>query len=395
MTPGVPDTTPGPPPPEATGPRAGAAPARRAPAPETARLYAIDWQSFVAWCQASGPAPRCPPRRRRSRRFSPPRGKKSARGALGRRAAAIGDRHRQLGLASPTADPAVRAILRQTRRAATPRRPARERPTQLQRMAAACPGDLAGMRDRALLLLAAAGLGRTALVGLDAERLRFTATAVELTLPQPGPAGDRLPLVVPCGATLATCRCRRCGTGWIPPARGSARYFGKSIAGAMSSTRALAPTRSGGSWRAGRRAGFAIVARRPRDALRRQQDRRRSRCPARLAARPAAAGFPPARRGPQDAAPTQPEAGASDAPPGADAAGPPAAPVALDQGAANPPVAPALATPAASDAMGNDSPDAPLRLAHTDWMHHRLVVTGPDAALAAFRVAAAGAGVIP
>ena len=102
-----------------------------------------------------------------------------------------------------------------------------------------------------------------------------------------------------------------------------------------------------------------------------------------------------ARHGPPDFAPTQPEAGASDAPPGADAAGPPAPPVALDQGADNPPVAPASTTPAAPDAVGKASPGAPLRLAHTDWLHHRLVVTGPDAAMAAFRVAAAGAGVIP
>ena len=195
MTPGVPDATAGIPPPEVTGPRAEAAPPRPGPAPETARLYAIDWQTFVAWCQEAGLTA-----------FLAAARERISAGALGRRAAAIGDRHRQRGLASPTADAAVRAILRQTRRTATPRRKPPQRPTQLQRMAAACPGDLAGMRDRALLLLAAAGLGRAALVGLDADRLRFTATAVELTLPQPGPDADRLrSLVVPCGATLATC----------------------------------------------------------------------------------------------------------------------------------------------------------------------------------------------
>lgn len=49
-------------------------------------------------------------------------------------------------------------------------------------MAVRCPRDLAGMRDRALLLLAASGLGRAALVGLDVEHIHFTATAVELSL---------------------------------------------------------------------------------------------------------------------------------------------------------------------------------------------------------------------
>jgi hypothetical protein len=46
--------------------------------------------------------------------------------------------------------------------------------------------------------------------------------------------------------------------------------------------------------------------------------------------------------------------------------------------------APALAPPA-----------APLRLAHTDWLHHRLTISGPAAPVAALRTAAAGAGVIP
>jgi hypothetical protein len=38
---------------------------------------------------------------------------------------------------------------------------------------------------------------------------------------------------------------------------------------------------------------------------------------------------------------------------------------------------------------------APLRLAHTDWLYHRLTVAGPQGEVAAFRVAARGAGVIP
>ncbi len=38
---------------------------------------------------------------------------------------------------------------------------------------------------------------------------------------------------------------------------------------------------------------------------------------------------------------------------------------------------------------------APLRLPQTDWLFHRLTVTGPAAAVTAFRAAAAGAGTIP
>jgi hypothetical protein len=38
---------------------------------------------------------------------------------------------------------------------------------------------------------------------------------------------------------------------------------------------------------------------------------------------------------------------------------------------------------------------APMRLAHTDWLHHRLAIIGAPDQLAAFRRAAAGAGIIP
>jgi hypothetical protein len=44
---------------------------------------------------------------------------------------------------------------------------------------------------------------------------------------------------------------------------------------------------------------------------------------------------------------------------------------------------------------GSRCQPAPLRLAHTDWLHHRLSVVGPEAVLADFRVAAAGSGTVP
>ena len=37
----------------------------------------------------------------------------------------------------------------------------------------------------------------------------------------------------------------------------------------------------------------------------------------------------------------------------------------------------------------------PVPLAHTDWLHHRLAVFGPDDAVAEFQAVAAGAGIIP
>jgi hypothetical protein len=96
-------------------------------------------------------------------------------GTLMRRLAAIAHQHRQHGLAIPAIDPAGKALLRAVRGAAVPRRRPRPASGLLARMATTCPGDLAGLRDRALLLLAAGtGLGRT-VVSLDAQRVALVA----------------------------------------------------------------------------------------------------------------------------------------------------------------------------------------------------------------------------
>ncbi len=58
-----------------------------------------------------------------------------------------------------------------------------------------------------------------------------------------------------------------------------------------------------------------------------------------------------------------------------------------------PPIPPPLVLPVrAADPVDHA---APQRLAHTDWLYHRLAITGPDADLACFRADAAGAGTIP
>ena len=102
-----------------------------------------------------------------------------------------------------------------------------------------------------------------------------------------------------------------------------------------------------------------------------------------------------------------PEAGAADAPLDADAAGPRAEQAGEDGSVGLTPVAAAFPVPATeTDAAtplprtatpfgAGDDHGAPLSLAHTDWLYHHLSITGPDAALVAFQIAAAGAGVIP
>ena len=183
---------------------------RRPSSPETLRLYAADWAAFEDWCRGralatlpAGPATVAAFLAAGAETLAAGAETLGA-GALGRRAAAIAAKHRQSGLASPAADPAVTAILHAARRSATPRRRPPEQPAALIRMAVRCPRDLAGLRDRALLLLAAGGLGRAALVGLDVEHIRFTATAAELHARTSG--ADRVdPVVVRRGASLTVC----------------------------------------------------------------------------------------------------------------------------------------------------------------------------------------------
>ena len=183
----------------------------RSASAETLRLYAADWGAFEDWCgsQSLVPLPAGPAS---VAAFLSESAATLSAGALMRRAAAIAAKHRQNGLVSPSANPVVAAVIRVARQVGAPRRAPARTPASLIRMAGRCPRDLAGMRDRALLLLAACGLGRAALVGLDVEHIRFTVTAVELLLGA-GKAGGGVfeeegrgpPVVIGCAADRTIC----------------------------------------------------------------------------------------------------------------------------------------------------------------------------------------------
>ena len=198
------------------GPGAAPAPEDDGLAPATTIAYARDWAAFRAWCRKAG---------RSALPASPedvatylaalvadhPRG----RGTLDRHLAAIGRAHRAESHAWVGAQhPAIRAVLRSAPRGTRARRLT---PAALGKLSAACGSDLAGLRDRALLLLHfAASLRRGEVVGLDAEHVRFTAAGLRLLLvapegeegggprPPPPPA-ERL---VPPGADPAACPVR-------------------------------------------------------------------------------------------------------------------------------------------------------------------------------------------
>jgi len=159
---------------------------------ETQRLYRSDWRAFETWCETAGLAA-LPAAPATVAGFLAASARTVSAGTLARRAAAIAHHHRQHRLVAPTEHPAVTTLLHQARRAATPRRPPSPHATQLAQLAARCHRDLAGLRDRALLLLAAAapgrrGIGHAALLGLTVEQLHFTPDGVALDLPVEAPA---------------------------------------------------------------------------------------------------------------------------------------------------------------------------------------------------------------
>ena len=166
------------------------------PSPETLRLYRGDWARFAAWCRAQGVAalPAAPDTLAAYLLAS---AGQAGRPALARRKAAVAAMHRSQGMPPPALDRATLADLRAAcRKGPVSARRALTTPARLLRLAAGCPGDLAGLRDRALLLLAAAtargrgteGVAAAALLLLDAEDVRMEASGVALTVP--GRAGD-------------------------------------------------------------------------------------------------------------------------------------------------------------------------------------------------------------
>lgn len=182
------------------------------PTPATLRLYTGEWLAFVAWCRAQLRSS-LPATSDTLAAYLLAAAPGRSRGTLGRRRAAIRAMHRQAGLSPPELDPASRKALRTAAKPALDTR-AQPMPTasNLIRTAVRCPRDLAGLRDRALLLVvaaatrprsqrrgsddsavtdrpdaipganSAAGVPRLFLLALEAEDVTFTAAGAVLQL---------------------------------------------------------------------------------------------------------------------------------------------------------------------------------------------------------------------
>lgn len=146
-------------------------------APATRRAYASDFAHFEAWCatMAAEPLPASVATLAAYLASLADAGRKAS--TIGRRCAAIAHRHRQAGYEPPTTGEKAKAVHRGIRRKIGTR-PDQKAPATAKRLKAMLrriPTDLAGLRDRAVLLIGfAAALRRSELVGLtmnDIERV--------------------------------------------------------------------------------------------------------------------------------------------------------------------------------------------------------------------------------
>ena len=129
---------------------------------------------------------------------------------LRRRVAAIARAHRMAKQPLDTRYPAIRETLRGIARThgEPPRRSAALTTEEVSRLIAGCGDDLAGLRDRALLLLGFAGaLRRSELVGLNVAHVSPTRTGLRLLIGRPkgDKAGHGAEIGIVRGRSAETC----------------------------------------------------------------------------------------------------------------------------------------------------------------------------------------------
>jgi site-specific recombinase XerD len=149
-------------------------------AASTRKAYGMDFRIFQAWCDARG-VPALPAAPETVAAYLAAHAATSKASTLGRRVAAIRYAHKLAGLALPTDAEGVKATMRGIRRtygSARVRKSAAVAGKMLGMVATATEG-LAGLRDRALLLLGFAGaFRRSELVALDVVDLEETETGL-------------------------------------------------------------------------------------------------------------------------------------------------------------------------------------------------------------------------
>jgi len=172
--------------PAALGPDLAAAVdlAKAEKAASTRKAYGTDFRLFTAWCDGKGVSA-LPASPETVAAYLAAQASTSKTSTLGRRVAAIRYAHKLAGLPLPTDAEGVKATMRGIRRTFGAAR-VRKAPAvagKMLSMVATAPDRLAGLRDRALLLIGFGGaLRRSELVALDVADVAETETGLLVTI---------------------------------------------------------------------------------------------------------------------------------------------------------------------------------------------------------------------
>jgi site-specific recombinase XerD len=176
-------------------------------AENTTRVYRTGWAQFTAWCDEHG-VRALPAGAETVALYVADLARSAKPATIDLRLAAISAAHRAAGHDSPTKEEPVRLVRRGVRRTlGTAQRQVRPVTVpELRAMVGGLDNDLAGCRDRALLLLGFAGaLRRSELVGLDVADITegTDGLTVRLRRSKTDQEGAGRTLGIPCLARLA------------------------------------------------------------------------------------------------------------------------------------------------------------------------------------------------
>ena len=183
-----------------------------ADAPSTVRAYTADWKHFSLWCRARDLAP-MPASPQLVGDYLADLGEGYARATLRRKVAAIARATRHAGHPLDTHHPSIRDVLRGIGRThgGPPKRAQALATEEVQKLVATCADDPAGLRDRALLLIAFAGaLRRSELCAIEVEHITWKPRSLELLIPRSktDAEAEGVRIGIPRGKVEATCPVR-------------------------------------------------------------------------------------------------------------------------------------------------------------------------------------------
>ncbi len=182
----------------------------QADAPATVRAYAADWRHFERWCREHGQQPfgGSAPLEPVVGDYLASLGTTQAMSTLRRRVAAIVRQARLARVPFDTKSPEIREVLRGIGHAhrRDPRQAAALTTPEIQKLVGTCGPDLAGLRDRALILVGFAGaLRRSELVALGRRHVQWTARGMTLRIARSKTDSEGKDIGIPLGRHAETC----------------------------------------------------------------------------------------------------------------------------------------------------------------------------------------------